>query len=70
MKEIDDSRLVAFLPNRATLNAIDRPPVYGDWEELIHPLGGTYYYNNKKVSAKCISNVSTLRLSSRTHIHR
>ncbi|KAG0701245.1 hypothetical protein DFH29DRAFT_1000432 [Suillus ampliporus] len=25
------------------------PGLYGDhWEELVHPLGGTYYYHNKK----------------------
>ncbi|KAG1794064.1 uncharacterized protein BJ212DRAFT_1490174 [Suillus subaureus] len=25
-----------------------RPPTFDDWQELIHPLGGTYYYNHKK----------------------
>ncbi|KAG1893337.1 uncharacterized protein F5891DRAFT_1196569 [Suillus fuscotomentosus] len=25
-----------------------RPPMFGDWQELIHPLGGTYYYNHTK----------------------
>ncbi|KAG1886260.1 hypothetical protein F4604DRAFT_1675905 [Suillus subluteus] len=24
------------------------PPVYGDWQELVHPLGGTYFYNSRK----------------------
>ncbi|KAG1852162.1 hypothetical protein F4604DRAFT_1933728 [Suillus subluteus] len=23
-------------------------PVYGDWQELVHPLGGTYFYNSRK----------------------
>ncbi|KAG2113384.1 hypothetical protein DEU56DRAFT_761946 [Suillus clintonianus] len=24
------------------------PATYGNWQELVHPLGGTYYYNNTK----------------------
>ncbi|KAG1851134.1 hypothetical protein F4604DRAFT_1686940 [Suillus subluteus] len=24
------------------------PLVYGDWQELVHPLGGTYFYNSRK----------------------
>ncbi|KAG1722281.1 uncharacterized protein EDB91DRAFT_1256148 [Suillus paluster] len=33
------------------MRQIDDPPpgLYGsDWEELVHPLGGTYFYHNKK----------------------
>ncbi|KAG2125095.1 hypothetical protein DEU56DRAFT_916703 [Suillus clintonianus] len=25
-----------------------RPAMYGDWQELVHPLGGTYYYHSTK----------------------
>ncbi|KAG2737395.1 hypothetical protein P692DRAFT_20823778 [Suillus brevipes Sb2] len=32
MKEIDDPR----------------PATYGSWQELVHPLGGTYYFHNTK----------------------
>ncbi|KAG0694142.1 hypothetical protein DFH29DRAFT_1006601 [Suillus ampliporus] len=32
MKEIDDPR----------------PATYGNWQELVHPLGGTYYYHSTK----------------------
>ncbi|KAG1784892.1 uncharacterized protein HD556DRAFT_1451275 [Suillus plorans] len=31
-----------------SFNAIYRPPMIRDWQELVHPLGGTYYYNNRK----------------------
>lgn len=24
--------------------------MYGSWQELVHPLGGTYYFHNTKVS--------------------
>ncbi|KAG2354316.1 hypothetical protein BDR07DRAFT_1381649 [Suillus spraguei] len=24
------------------------PPMIRDWQELVHPLGSTYYYNNRK----------------------
>ncbi|KAG1883723.1 hypothetical protein F4604DRAFT_1677461 [Suillus subluteus] len=24
------------------------PPTYGNWQELVHPLDGTYYYHNTK----------------------
>lgn len=29
---------------------MDRREVVGDWEEFIHPLGATYYYNARRVS--------------------
>ncbi|KAG1786647.1 hypothetical protein EV424DRAFT_1551381 [Suillus variegatus] len=31
-----------------SFNAMYRPPMIRDWQELVHPLGGTYYYNNRK----------------------
>lgn len=52
MRRIDDPALVTFVPsNDVNLTVLNRPGLYGSgWEELVHPLGGTYYYHNKKVS--------------------
>ncbi|KAG2084072.1 uncharacterized protein F5147DRAFT_659953 [Suillus discolor] len=50
MRRINDPALVTFVPsNDVNLNVLNRPELYGSgWEELVHPLGGTYYYHNKK----------------------
>ncbi|KAG1897429.1 uncharacterized protein F5891DRAFT_982615 [Suillus fuscotomentosus] len=52
MRRIDDPALVTFTPrNNVSLTIINRPGLYGSgWEELVHPLGGTYYYHTNKAS--------------------
>ncbi|KAG2747419.1 hypothetical protein P692DRAFT_201806556 [Suillus brevipes Sb2] len=50
-RRIDDPALVTFAPtsNDVSLTVLIRPGLYGsNWVELVHPLGGTYYYHNKK----------------------
>ncbi|KAG0707426.1 hypothetical protein DFH29DRAFT_871454 [Suillus ampliporus] len=48
MKKVHVSVLVTFLPTDVDLTSINRPRMIGDWRELVHPLGGTYYYNSNK----------------------
>ncbi|KAG1861373.1 hypothetical protein C8R48DRAFT_774120 [Suillus tomentosus] len=47
-KAIHEPQLVAPFPPVTVLNLINRSVIFGDWRELVHPLGGTYYYNNNK----------------------
>ncbi|KAG2032491.1 hypothetical protein BDR03DRAFT_985708 [Suillus americanus] len=48
VKEISDPLFIAFFLADVNLTSTNRPPVYGDWQELVHPLGGTYFYNFRK----------------------
>lgn len=61
------SWLPSFLPV-TILNPINRTIVFGDWLELVHPLGGTYYHNTNKVSAACRSHALTSFKSECVHI--
>ncbi|KAG2046040.1 hypothetical protein BDR06DRAFT_977774 [Suillus hirtellus] len=54
MKSINYSSSVTFVPAFVTLTPSSPGAIIREWQELIHPLGGTYYYNNKKASALCI----------------
>ncbi|KAG1796341.1 uncharacterized protein HD556DRAFT_1307077 [Suillus plorans] len=47
-KEISDPPFVVLLLTGVKLISINRPLVYGDWQELVHPIGGTYFYNLRK----------------------
>ncbi|KAG2062948.1 hypothetical protein BDR04DRAFT_1164433 [Suillus decipiens] len=51
MKSIYPSSSVAFVPADVTLTASSPGPIFREWQELVHPLGGTYYYNKKKASS-------------------
>jgi hypothetical protein len=56
-----------FLPV-TILNPINRTMVFGDWLELVHPLGGTYYYNTNKVSTACRKSCTHfIQIRMRTH---
>ncbi|KAG1898393.1 uncharacterized protein F5891DRAFT_982021 [Suillus fuscotomentosus] len=45
MRRINDPALVTFAPRKMPAWI-----VWEGWEELVHPLGGTYYYHTKKAS--------------------
>ncbi|KAG1831701.1 hypothetical protein EV424DRAFT_1342699 [Suillus variegatus] len=47
-KEISDPPFIVLLLTGVKLISINRPLVYGDWQELVHPIGGTYFYNLRK----------------------
>ncbi|KAG1881541.1 hypothetical protein C8R48DRAFT_766561 [Suillus tomentosus] len=44
----------AYEDNLVRKREISDPPplVYGDWQELVHPLGSTYFYNSRKPTSK------------------
>ncbi|KAG2352865.1 hypothetical protein BDR07DRAFT_1383805 [Suillus spraguei] len=44
---------------------VPRPSTYGHWEEFVHPLGGTYYYNRDKrtytsVNLRCYADLQNI----------
>ncbi|KAG2152841.1 hypothetical protein DEU56DRAFT_908021 [Suillus clintonianus] len=59
-REISDPPFVALISTSVNLTSIDRLLMYGDWQELIHPLGGTYFYNLKQ-NAYTMTNMKTCR---------
>ncbi|KAG1858589.1 hypothetical protein C8R48DRAFT_775026 [Suillus tomentosus] len=52
----------AYEDNLVRKKQISDPPpsVYGDWQELVHPLGGTYFYNLKQ-NAYTLTNLRDYR---------
>ncbi|KAG1879491.1 hypothetical protein C8R48DRAFT_668321 [Suillus tomentosus] len=59
-REISDPPFVTLFLTGVKLINSGSPLVYGDWQELVHPLGGTYFYNSRK-NAYTLTNLRNSR---------